>query len=574
MKKLFALLTVLSLLLLCGCGAKEGNGNFSGGSGTEEDPYLISTADDLWELASLVNADDSQENPYVSACYQMTGDIDLGGTTQWVPIDSFWFSGTFDGNGYTISGLYIDYTDPLVGENTSYFGLFGQLREGTLKNLTISDSSIAAEGDSSVQVGAMAAYIWDAVIENCHTTDSVSVTSNYYAGGICSNMNDGSSISGCSNAASVEGTGNVSKAAGIVAYASGMITDCSNSGDISCVSDAAGIAVTANSGVADCTNSGDVTASGYAGGIVCSFSDGALNSSMNDASVTLERCTNTGDITSKRDPAGGIAAYCRTGSVVDCSNSGTVTSPEEVGGILGYFQTDPFGTACEVFTVSGCTNSGTVSSNDPATARVYDAGGICGKIYECSTELIFENCENSGAVDSYSASGGIVGGCTVETIQLTGCTNTGDITGLEYSGGIVGHARVARTEEGTETSLIADSCVNSGKIHVTNTDIQVDAVYAGGILGHHDQFSLEDAPFTTVTIEKCINRGEITTGSGINIAYADDICRAYTYTYVSEEKKASSGGEGGGASGDSGGSGPSFSLGGGGGGSGPSFSLG
>ena len=85
--------------------------SFSGGSGTEEDPYLISTAEDMWELSNDCNSGSKYEKKYASKYFKMTEDIDLGcsAAKQWIPIGNYdgrvYFSGDFNGDGHTITGL-------------------------------------------------------------------------------------------------------------------------------------------------------------------------------------------------------------------------------------------------------------------------------------------------------------------------------------------------------------------------------------------------------------------------------------------------------------------------------------
>lgn len=539
LRKFFVIFGLLcALLVMSACSSTADTAAFSGGSGTEEDPYLISTPEDLWEVAERINTKETH-NEYAAAFYRLTADIDLGGKKEWVPIGyyaenagSFRFEGTFDGGGHTVQGIRVDYKDPLLGQNQTDFGLFGRL-EGTVKDLTISDSSIAADGESSINVGAVAGEVRNSVLTNCHTTDSVTVSGSYYAGGLCGGANQSSALSNCSNAASVASTGTVGCAGGITAYASCHIEACINSGSVEAYQgDAAGIAVTASNGVADCENTGDVSAEDYAAGIVCSFDDGALNSGMNDASVMLLRCTNAGNISSEKDTAGGIAVSCRTGSIADCRNTGSVTSPKETGGILAYFQPGVFGTPCEIFTVSGCENSGAVSSTGN-----YAAGGICGMIYGEETRLVFENCVNSGSVEaagltdvlvSSAKAGGIIGTGSVSALEVRSCRNSGSVRGYAVSGGILGEASPVQGAEAA--SLLVQSCTNSGSIYTVFPGGLAQEIYAGGIVGCCP-IALPDENllplFDDLRIENCENTGKLDGDREPDILCTDDLCGSW-----------------------------------------------
>ncbi len=125
-KKLFltAILTLLCCtLLIAGASATLQ------GTGTAEDPYKISSADDLKAFAEIVNSGKTD------ACAELTDDIDLdcNDTNPWTPIGGYIFAytGTFNGNGHTIDGLYCSDSDGCVG-------LFGYVGDGgTVKNFTV-----------------------------------------------------------------------------------------------------------------------------------------------------------------------------------------------------------------------------------------------------------------------------------------------------------------------------------------------------------------------------------------------------------------------------------------------------
>lgn len=542
MRKLFSLLVaVCAILMLWTCAPAAAAAEFSGGSGTEKDPYLISSANDLWNLAKKINNEKTNAD-YSKASYRLTKDIDLGGVKKWTPIgnsivnkEEFWFEGVFDGNGHTIAGIRVSYKDPLIGAKSSVFGLFGNLH-GTVKDLTVSDSDIRAEGSGSLNAGAIAANVRDGSVRNCHTTSSVKVSSSYKTGGICGSMNKNSTISGCTNGAAVSSIGTVGDAAGVVNYANCLVEKCTNNGTVTAPGgSAAGIVLTANAGVVDCVNTGAVTAEDDAAGIVCNFGDGALNHSMNDDTVTLLRCTNSGNITSSTDYAGGIATGCSTGKIVDCVNSGNVTSAKEAGGIFSYFQASAFGAPCELFAVTGCDNTGTIIS-----AENRAAGGICGMITAGKTKVVLEKCTNSGSVEasgktdvivSSAEAGGIVGQGSVYHLEVRGCSNTGSIRGYIFSGGILGYVSPAKDVE--ETVLLVKDCVNSGSVFSIYSGGLAQEVYAGGIMGRcpmQPVVAFENATveaFDDVKIENCKNTGKLGGEQKDKTLCTDDMCASW-----------------------------------------------
>lgn len=123
------------------------------GHGTKEKPYEIATAADLAYLAKKVN---NQTSVPSYEYYKLTDNINLL-YSEWVPIglsgnENQYFYGNFDGNGFTISDLYI--TQP----NEGCIGLFGKVKSSQIKNLTVTGAieSIASGGE--VNIGAIVGY--------------------------------------------------------------------------------------------------------------------------------------------------------------------------------------------------------------------------------------------------------------------------------------------------------------------------------------------------------------------------------------------------------------------------------
>lgn len=128
------------------------------GSGTKDDPYQISTAAQLKRFRNIVNGTGGQ-TPNRGACAVLTADIDLS-NEKWTPIGKYTddndktpYTGTFDGQGHTIKGLYVN------SASDAYVGLFGCLEGAAVRNLTV---------DGYVQgcntVGGIAGYASNAAI--------------------------------------------------------------------------------------------------------------------------------------------------------------------------------------------------------------------------------------------------------------------------------------------------------------------------------------------------------------------------------------------------------------------------
>ena len=225
--------------------------------------YTVTSAEGLKNIAKLVN-----EEWKLDINITLTDDIDLKGI-DWTPIGTSGnsYTGTFDGNGKTITGLKI------TGSN-DYAGLFGFIGSGgTVKNVVLEDVQITSDNSSGL-AGGVAGYSWGN-IENCSVSGSVS--SNSTAGGVVGTQLGGS-ITGCSSSATVKGT---QKAGGMAGATNGgaSLTGCYATGEVTLESSGsdnyfAGGVVGNNGGISTltaCYATGSVSGSGsgtiYVGGV-------------------------------------------------------------------------------------------------------------------------------------------------------------------------------------------------------------------------------------------------------------------------------------------------------------------
>ena len=303
---------------------EENTEEFLGGTGTPYNPYLISTRDHLNNVRN-----------HLGAHFKMVADIKFtevdfakggafyNGGEGWQPIgtDRYTaFYGVFDGDGHTITGLY-------VNSSNTYAGLFGY-NAGIIKNLGILEGAVSSSHSYSY-AGGIAGYNYGS-ISSCYNTGSVvASSSSSYAGGIAG-YNSGT-ISNCYNTGSV--TSDASSAGGIAGSNSGTISECYNTGSVvasSSYSNAGGIAgYNSSSGtISNCYNTGSVTAStapySYAGGIV------------GDNSGTISNCYNTGSVTAPSRAGGIVGDNSSSGTISECYNTGSVTASSYAGGIAGY----------------------------------------------------------------------------------------------------------------------------------------------------------------------------------------------------------------------------------------------
>lgn len=251
-KKLLAILMAVALILavvpisaLSADGVWDGvmpeanqNAAYSGGSGTQSDPFIIVTAEDLAQLSVnaatfsnyssgkyFLQTDDIVLNPSdvfeTDSSGVITG-IKEGETANiWTPIGIYIsgsndFGGRYDGGGKAIHGVYIDNT-------SDYQGLFGRLYVGYIINVRVESSYIKGKDF----VGGIVGYNWSGVVSNC--SFSGTVIGNSEVGGIIGENNE--TVTFCRNTGAVSGNSYVG---GIVGYNEiySLVTDSYNTGTV------------------------------------------------------------------------------------------------------------------------------------------------------------------------------------------------------------------------------------------------------------------------------------------------------------------------------------------------------
>lgn len=168
------------------------NEEFAGGSGTEEDPYLIETAEHL---------DNVRE--YMDAHYLQIDDIDLDGWGDFMPIgmegyldrdDIFYspppFIGVYDGGEYQISNMNIDLSFEESGVIPGA-GMFVRVEGGTLKNIELINSNIDYNQHSGLLAGEVVSIEKNILIENCHVEGNIIIKEDgnaNFVGGLIASM--------------------------------------------------------------------------------------------------------------------------------------------------------------------------------------------------------------------------------------------------------------------------------------------------------------------------------------------------------------------------------------------------
>ncbi|MHC4125459.1 MAG: GLUG motif-containing protein, partial [Planctomycetota bacterium] len=344
-KPLVLLVLALTVVLTTTSFAK-----YSGGTGTELDPYLISTPEDM-------NAIGADSNDWGSH-FKLMNDIDLSGYmgTDFNIIGSGWsapFTGVFDGNGYKIYNFsygptgtdsYIGIFGMVYGPNAeirnlglincnitagdSYSGsLVGRLANGIINNCYIEGGSII--GDDFV--GGLVGYngFLNAEIINCYA--KISVSGDWAVGGL-TGINDGT-ITNCYATGSVVGNTEIG---GLVGSNEELatISNCYSTGIVEGPDNTGGLAGRNFGGtILNCYSNGDVLGENYSGGLA------GKNSGANDCTATISNSYATGDV-SGNYVVGGLVGW-HTGFldpavISNCYSTGKVSDGTNVGGLLGW----------------------------------------------------------------------------------------------------------------------------------------------------------------------------------------------------------------------------------------------
>ena len=307
------------------------------GKGTEDEPYQIGTAQEMAWLAYAVNNQMESEG----YCAVLTADIDLG-YCQWPVIGVLSsngqraYTGTFDGQGHTVSGLNIT---SLGGRQK--LGLFGVAQDAVIENLTVR---------GNIDLTGVRSY---------------DTTTGYIIGGVLGSGEGGVTIRSCVSQVDIsvsfvnDQKAQNSAVGGLVGRLSGSgsheITNCRNEGRIYTAFEPGayylggsggnggqgGIVgfIGASAQLERCVNTGTVYAGRAAGvgGIVGNAGDSGVTITLNQCANQGAVSNDTGGVLLRKGGTGGIIGLAPTGSVTvsNCYNTGAVAGSAIVGGILG-----------------------------------------------------------------------------------------------------------------------------------------------------------------------------------------------------------------------------------------------
>ncbi|MEE9432317.1 MAG: GLUG motif-containing protein [Melioribacteraceae bacterium] len=342
------------------------------GRGTEVSPYLINTLENLYWITQ--NTD-----KWWNVFYKQTADIDASSTNKWSWDDgsknkavgfksigdnvSGSFNGTYDGQGFSIDGLYIR------RYLADHVGLFGNTWEATLININLTNVNITSYyGGNQTNIG------FDFI-------------------GALAGTSNGSTIRNCHSSGSVSGGGAIGGLVGYIIFSDHNDTnmdDCSSTCTVSGVNWIGGlVGINNGSFVNNCYSTGSVTGSTNIQGENSYSSGGLIGKNMDYATVTMSY--SSGTVTGEFN-VGGFIGNNSDAIVENCFSTGNTSGSASIGGLIGYSSFD----INEGVFVENCYSIGHVSGIDKV-------GGLIGQKLYSDVVNCFWDTETSRT--SLSASG-------------------------------------------------------------------------------------------------------------------------------------------------------------------------
>ena len=365
-----------------------------------DEAYEIGTAGQLYWFAGLVNGtltDGTAQNLKANAV--LTADITVnenllasiktdedGNVTNgssfkaWRPMGmadekgylTGWYTGIFDGNGYSIRGLYVNRDEAADDVNTwfiSSIGLFGYY-SGVTRNLSVIDSYMRGEDC----IGSICGYSDGGTIQNCYS--AATVCGDSYIGGICGRSEGNGIIENCYNTGYVYG-------------------DRINVG---------GICGDNFSTIENSYNVGSIKGNNGVGGIVG-------KSSRSDNTIWIKDCYNIGNVIGVTENIGGIGGYIGYGLVENCYSQATVSGNKQIGGICGCgykttFQNTYYDSNLYTGDAIGYLKDATIKQTEGKPSQAFESGEITYLLQAGREELVWGQTLSGNDVQAYPVLGG------------------------------------------------------------------------------------------------------------------------------------------------------------------------
>ena len=273
----------------------------SKGDGKKDSPYIITKAEELAWFRDQVNSgnsficakisDDVEVIDMSTVCHAEDKSQNLG-ELSWKPIGKYdygyQYRGTFDGNGKTITNLYINASQNNVG-------LFGYTYKGTIKNLTFEYANVTNTGVfTGILVGYATGDTNISNLRNIKISNTCQIKGGKETGGIAGDFNG--NAYNCVNYATVQGNNRVGGLFGYCSVENSSITTCANYGNVTATStDAGGLVGYFISGtIQDCANYGDVKGTERVAGMAGYVSYGKIQNVFNYGNISATNSTDAG----------------------------------------------------------------------------------------------------------------------------------------------------------------------------------------------------------------------------------------------------------------------------------------
>ena len=365
-----------------------------------DEAYEIGNAGQLYWFAGLVNgtltdgtAQNLKANVVLTADITVNEDLltsintdDDGNVTNgssfkaWRPMGmadekgnlTGWYTGIFDGNGHSISGLYVNRDEAADDVHTwfkSCIGLFGYY-SGVTRNLSVLDSYMRGKDC----IGGICGYNDGGTIQNCYS--AATVCGDSYIGGICGRSEGDSIIENCYNTGYVYGA---TRSIG-------------------------GICGDNSATLQGCYNVGNVNGKFYVGGIV-GESSGSGNT------IWIKDCYNRGNVIGDTKDIGGIGGCIGYSLVENCYSQATVSGNTNVGGICGNsnkvdFQNAYYDSNLYTGNAIGYLKDATIKQTEGKPSQAFESGEIAYLLQADREEPVWGQTLSGNDVQAYPVLGG------------------------------------------------------------------------------------------------------------------------------------------------------------------------
>ena len=285
--RLFTML-LLVMAILMPYGGAWAQTQPSKGDGKVGNPYIITKAEELAWFRDQVNsgqysicakiADNVEVIDMSTVCHAADKSQNLE-EKSWVPIGNSnkLYQGTFDGNGKTITNLYIN-------ANQKYMGLFGYTYQSTIKNLTFENANVTnTQSNTGILVGKAG---YGSTLQNIKISKTCQIKGGNYTGGIAGEL-DGNAYN-CVNYTTVQGIKSVGGLFGRYSRKGNSITACANYGNVTASSDMVGglVGYYSSGTIQDCANYGDVKGTYRVAGMAGFVSEGKVQNVFSYGNVS------------------------------------------------------------------------------------------------------------------------------------------------------------------------------------------------------------------------------------------------------------------------------------------------